>query len=388
MQKRIVYLDNNATTPVAPEVAREMAPYLKEYYFNPSSHYDYAREVKEAVIAARSTIGRFLGASTGQIVFTGCASESNNWALTSALSKRRHIITTEVEHPSIYGLCEHLKAIGFRITLLPVNERGELDPKDLVHALDEDTAIVSIMHANNETGVIFPIEKLSRIVKMTDPQILFHTDATQTVGKIPINLGDHYTHVDLLSFSGHKIYAPKGIGVLYLRQGVTLPPLIHGGHQEFGHRAGTENVPYIMGLAKACQLAQADLEQGEKNLQSWRDRWEQFALEHIPAIKINGRETERLGNTSSVSFSSIEGEGILYALSEQGICASTGSACSSDSLLPSHVLQAMKIPFEYAHGTLRLSWGRYNTEEDFEILCRELPPVINNLRKMSPFWKS
>ncbi|HLE11674.1 MAG: cysteine desulfurase NifS [Bdellovibrionales bacterium RIFOXYD12_FULL_39_22] len=386
-----IYLDNNATTKIDPTVVTAMQPFFTDYFFNPSSLYPQAQTSRYAIETARAQIASFLGANKdNEIIFTGSATESNNSAIRGVLQanpSRKHIITTSVEHPAIFELCKDLERFGYSVTYLAVNENGELDIKELINAIRPDTAIVSIMHANNETGVIFPIEQISRIVKLTDNQIIFHTDATQTAGKLTINLKANFPYIDLLSFSGHKLHAPKGIGVLYCKAGTRWRPSMIGGHQEHGKRAGTENVPYIIGLAQACKLAQEHL-QTENQIQDMRDRLEIFLKEQIKAIKINGSGNKRLSSTTNVSFQGIEGESIIYALNEHNICASTGSACSSGSLAPSHVLQAMKVPFSFAHGSIRFSFGRYNSENDLQKVMQVLPNIVKSLRKISPFWDS
>ncbi len=387
----MVYLDNNATTPIAPEVVEAMIPYFKDTFFNPSSLYSQAKESRYALEAARKQIAEFIGAKNdSEIIFTGCASESNNAAIKGALAAnpdRKHLITTNVEHPAVYELAKDLERNGYEITLLEVDENGEINIKDLIDALRPQTAVVSIMHANNETGVIFPIQKISRVVKMTDQKIVFHTDATQTVGKIPINLQDDFPYVDMLTFSGHKLHAPKGIGVLYNRAGTRWRPMIIGGHQERGRRAGTENVAYIVGLAKACQLAKEYMAGESKHtIKYLRDELEAYIEKNIPGIKINGQKSPRLHSTTNISFEAIEGESIVYALDEEQICVATGSACSSGSLAPSHVLQAMKVPFSFAHGSIRFSFGRYNSSRDLKKVIEVLPGIISRLREISPFW--
>ena len=385
-----IYIDNNATTKVSDDVIEEMLPYLRNYYFNPSSLYPQAQTTRYAIQKARATISNFIGAKkNSEIIFTGSASESNNAAIKGVLQanpKRKHIITTAVEHPAIFEQCKDLSRFGYEVTYLTVDQNGNLDIKELIDALRPDTAVVSIMHANNETGVIFPIDKLSKVVKLTDPEIIFHTDATQTAGKIKIDLKNELPYVDLLSFSGHKIYAPKGIGVLYIKAGTRWRPTQIGGHQEKGRRAGTENVAYIIGLARACEISQEYMDSNTTNISDLRNNLECFLKDNIPSIKINGQNSKRINSTTNVSFEGIEGESIIYALNEKNICASTGSACSSGSLAPSHVLQAMKLPFSFAHGSIRFSFGRFNSELDLTHLKDNLPMIIDSLRKISPFW--
>ncbi len=387
---RLVYADNNATTAVAPEVVEAMTPYLRELYFNPSSMYEPARQAAQAIAQARATIARHLGAADPQeIIFTSCATESNNAAIQGAARarpERRHIITTAVEHPAVLEVCKDMQRIGYEVTFLGVDRHGNLDMAEYVRALKPDTLLVTIMHANNETGVIFPIEQLARIAKETNPGIVFHTDATQSVGKLPIDLEGQFRHVDLLSFSGHKLHAPKGIGVLYVRRGTPWRPFLIGGHQEQGRRAGTENVPYIVGLARAMDLAMADRQEQEERLARLRDRLESALQERIPALEINGRGAPRLANTCNLSCHYIEGESILSQLSAEGICASSGSACTSGSLEPSHVLRAMGVPFTAIHGSVRFSFSRYTSEEDVERIIQVLPEIVRKLRRMSPYW--
>lgn len=391
---KTIYFDNNATTPIAPEVFEAMTPFLRDFYFNPGSLYAEGEKVAQTLNDCRKTIAAFFDVDSDEIIFTGSATEANNMAIKGVLEAnpdRRHIITTSVEHPSVLELCKDLERRGYQVTYLPVDQSGQLDPLDLIDSLRDDTAIVSIMHANNETGVIFPIDKLSKIVKKTDPMIVFHTDATQTVGKLPLVLSEVAPYVDMLSMSGHKIYAPKGVGLLYRKKLVLARPQIIGGHQERGQRAGTENVASIVALTRAFELiskAHQDLDpMAEPALERrLRDSLERFVLNNISGTKINGAKAERLDGTASISFQGIEGEGLIYGLSKEGICCSTGSACSSGNLEPSHVLAAMKLPFEYAHGTLRFSFGRYNTQEDLDKLLEVLPKVVKNLRRLSPYW--
>ena len=389
MAERTIYLDNNATTRVAPEVFEAMLPYLKEDYFNPSSAYDQARGPQEALKRARESVARILGAgSRMEVVFTASGTEGNNAALWGALRAnphRRHVVTTAVEHPAVIEVAREVERQGYRATFLPVDNQGRLDPRDLVHAIERDTAIVSIMHANNETGVLFPIDSLSRIVKETDPSIVFHTDATQTVGKMPIDLNHGLRNVDILTFSGHKLHAPKGVGAMFVRRGTRWRPYLVGGHQERGRRAGTENVPYIAALDRACQLAREHMLE-ERRLASLQARLETEVLARVPNVLINGHGAPRLPNTTNFAFEFVEGEGILFSLSQHGICASSGSACTSGSLDPSHVLKAMGIPFSAAHGSLRISTSRYTTEADIDTLLEVLPGTIASLRRMSPYW--
>ncbi len=387
---KIIYLDNNATTQIAPEVFEAMIPYFKENYFNPSSMYDPARETGRAVAGARKNIAGCLGdVDTKEILFTSCATESNNTAILGAVRanpNRRHIVTTAVEHPAVLEVCKELERDGHRITYLSVDREGKLDVREFIRALSPNTLLVSIMHANNETGVIFPIDQLSRITKQTDSSIIFHSDATQTVGKLPIDLARGLPYVDMLSFSGHKLHAPKGVGILYVRRGTRCRPFMLGGHQEEGRRAGTENVPYIIGISKALELAVENREEDEEKIERLRDRLEDALIEKIPSVQVNGKGAPRLPNTLNISFHYIEGEGMLFQLSSYGICASSGSACTSGSLEPSHVLRAMKVPFTAIHGSVRFSLSRYNTDGDIDTIIEVFPKIVENLRKLSPYW--
>jgi cysteine desulfurase len=386
----VIYADNNATTQVAAEVYQAMTPYLTGEYFNPSSMYEPARHTAAALAAARQQIASFFGLSEPQgILFTSCATESNNTAIvgvTKANARRRHIITTTVEHPAVLEVCKDLERSGYRVTYLAVDRDGQLDVSEFIRALDADTLLVTIMHANNETGVIFPIAQLARLTKETDPAIVFHTDATQSVGKVPIDLAGEYQHVDLLSFSGHKLHAPKGVGALYVKPGTPCRPFMIGGHQESGRRAGTENVPYIVGLAKAIELAAANGAEDEARIARLRDRLEAAIVERIPCVQVNGSGAPRLPNTLNVSCHYVEGEGMLYQLSDAEICASSGSACTSGSLEPSHVLRAMHVPFTAVHGSIRFSLSRYTTEAEIQRIIEVFPGVVANLRKLSPYW--
>lgn len=387
---KIIYADNNATTEVAPEVHQAMIPFFTRDYFNPSSMYEPARGTAAALKQARTQIAGYLGAGDPkQILFTSCATESNNTAIqgvAKANPNRRHLITTSVEHPAVLEVCKDLQRNGYEVTFLPVDGEGNLDVGEFVRSLGPDTLMVTVMHANNETGVIFPVEQLSRLTKETDPSIIFHTDATQSMGKIPIDLKGDYRHVDLLSFSGHKLHAPKGIGALYVRRGTPLRPFMIGGHQEEGRRAGTENVPYIVGLARALALAAENHEEEQARVRGLRDRLEKTILETIPSVQVNGQGAPRLPNTLDVSCHYVEGEAMLFELSNHGICASSGSACTSGSLEPSHVLRALKIPFTAIHGSIRFSLSRYNTEEDIDRILEVFPKVVAGIRKVSPYW--
>lgn len=386
----IIYADNNATTQVAPEVLDAMEPFFKGEYFNPSSMYEPARRTAHALAQARKEIARHFGLGDPKtILFTGCATESNNTAIlgvAKANPNRRHIITTAVEHPAVLEVCKDLERNGYQVTYLDVDTDGNLDIQEYVRALSPETLLVTIMHANNETGVVFPVAELARIAKETDPAIVFHTDATQSVGKISIDLAHEYANVDMLSFSGHKLHAPKGVGVLYMRRGAACRPLLIGGHQEEGRRAGTENVPYIVGLAKAMQLAAEGYDDEDVRVRGLRDRLEKALQDRIPNVQINGKGAPRLPNTLNISCHYVEGEGMLFQLSDFGICASSGSACTSGSLEPSHVLRAMKVPFTAAHGSVRFSFSRYNTDAEIDRIIEVFPEVVANLRRLSPYW--
>jgi len=390
MSADVVYMDNNATTRVAPEVLETMLPYFSDLYGNPSSMHTFGGQVGAALIEARKKIAALIGASPDEIIFTSCGTESDSTAVLSALQafpEKRHIVTTRVEHPAVKNLCENIdKLTGHKhkVTQLPVDREGMLDLRRYEESLTDDTAIVTVMWANNETGVIFPIAAMAEIAKSRG--ILFHTDAVQAVGKIPIDLGKT-SSIDFLSVSGHKLHAPKGIGVLYVRRGTPFAPFLIGGHQEHGRRGGTENVASIIGLGKACELAGARLEDENTRVRAMRDKLEEGLLAKIPHSMLNGHKTERLPNTASVSFEFVEGEAILLHLDRFNICASSGSACTSGSLEPSHVLRAMGVPFTAAHGSIRFSLSVYNTEAEVDFILDKLPPIIENLREMSPFWK-
>ena len=383
---KTIYVDNNATTRVAPEVFEEMTPYFTELYGNPSSMHFFGGQVERKVEEARERVASLLGARRQEIIFTSCGTESDNAAIMSALHcnpEKKHVLTTRVEHPAVKNLAAHLKREGYRVTELPVDRQGLLSMEEVSRAMTDDTAIVSVMWANNETGVLFPVEEIATLAKSRG--IIFHTDAVQAVGKIPINLAE--SQIDMLSLSGHKLHAPKGIGVLYVRRGTRFAPFVIGGHQEGGRRGGTENVPYIIGLGKACELAATNLEQENLRVKSLRDKLENGLLEMIENSMINGNRQQRLPNTCSISFESVEGESILLKLSDKGICASSGSACTSGSLEPSHVLRAMGVPFTAAHGSIRFSLSSFNTEQEIDYILEVMPPIIEQLRAISPFWK-
>jgi cysteine desulfurase len=381
-----IYADNNATTRMAPEAVEEMLPYFSEYYGNPSSMHSFGGQVEGQLREAREKVAGLFNADPSEIIFTSCGTESDStaiWGTLESYPHKKHIITTRVEHPAVLNLCRHLGKNGYRVTELPVDKKGSLDLHELEKAVDDDTAIVSIMYANNETGVIFPMEEIGEIVKSKGA--VLHCDAVQAVGKIPLDM--RKSTIDLLSLSGHKLHGPKGIGALYIRKGTKLTPFIIGGHQEKGRRAGTENVPYIIGLGKSAELAQSHLEDGNTRVSGLRDRLEEELLKRCADTQVNGDREHRLPNTTNISFEYVEGEAILLMLSEQGIAASSGSACTSGSLEPSHVLRAMGIPFTYVHGSVRLSLSRYNTDEDIDHIIEHLPPVIDRLREISPFAK-
>jgi len=384
---RTVYLDNNATTQVAPEVLDSMLPYFMELYGNPSSMHSFGGQVAKKITAAREQAAALINASPDEIIFTSCGTESDNAAIRSALATnldRRHVITSRVEHPAVKALCASLSRQGYRITEVPVDKNGLLDMGHYENSLTPDTAVVSLMWANNETGVIFPVEKAADLAHAHG--IPFHTDAVQSAGKIPINMKSNA--IDMLSISGHKLHAPKGIGILYVRRGTRFSPFLIGGHQEKGRRGGTENTPSIIGLGKACELSAANLARENTRVKNLRDKLENALLKIIPQSRVNGDRLNRLPNTSNISFEYIEGEAILLLLNEHGICASSGSACTSGSLQPSHVLHAMGVPFTMAHGSIRFSLSIYNTEEEIDLVIETLPPVIERLRSMSPFWNS
>ncbi len=379
-----IYLDNNATTRIDDRVLEAMIPYLTEQYGNASSMHQFGGLLKHRIDEAREDIAYLLGAEPQEIVFTSGGTESDNWAIKGILAsnpEKKHIVTTRVEHPAVRGTCKHLQSQGFRLTELPVNHLGQLDLDELKQAVTDDTALVSIMYANNETGVLFPIDQIAEIVKSKG--CILHTDAVQAVGKLPIDL--RRTPIDLLSMSGHKLHAPKGVGFLYVRRGTRIAPFIIGGHQESGRRAGTENVASIVALGKACRLAKEALHDENTRVRALRDRLERGLLEHCPDARVNGDPLNRLPNTTNISFEYVEGEAILLMLDKLGIAASSGSACTSGSLEPSHVLRAMGVPFTAVHGSIRFSLSRFTTDEEIDIVLRETPPLIRRLREISLF---
>ncbi len=384
--QRIVYLDNNATTQVSAEVIEAMRPYFGERYGNPSSMHSFGGNVRRAVEEAREKVAALINADPQEIVFTSCGTESDNHAVHGVLAAsmdRTDLITSKVEHPAILNTCQALAKKGVKVTEVGVTSDGALNFDELEAALTDKTALTSIMWANNETGIVFPIAKIAEKVK--EKGGAFHTDAVQVAGKIPIDVKK--TPIDLLSISGHKLHAPKGIGALYIRKGTRIRPYLTGGHQEAGRRAGTENVPYIVGLGTACEMMTAHMAEYNAKIGKMRDRLESALVRACPDAKVNGLNQERLVNTANISFYYVEGESILLLLDEHGICASSGSACSSGSLEPSHVLRAMSIPFTGIHGSIRFSLSHYNTDADVDFVIEKLPPIIKRLREISPFGK-
>lgn len=382
-----IYLDNNATTPVHPEVADSVQPFLDGLFGNPSSTHFAGRAVKAAYETARENIAGLIGAKTGDIVITSCGSESNNHAIkgiaSAAGNEKGHIITSMVEHPAVLNTCRYLESKGYPVTYLPVDGFGLVDPGDVRDAIRKDTILVSIMYANNETGTVMPIKDIASVTR--ERGILFHCDMVQALGKIPINCEE--LGVDLASFSGHKVYAPKGIGALYIREGTQIDNLIHGGHQESGRRAGTENIIGIVAFGKACEIARSQLNARIGTFEELRKRLLDGVLDRIDFVRLNGHPVERLPNTLNISFEFIESESLLFALDRKGVAVSSGSACSSGSSEPSHVLRAMGIPGEICQSALRFSLGWENTAEEIDYVLEVLPGVISRLRDMSPFYK-
>jgi cysteine desulfurase len=380
-----IYLDNNATTRTAPEVVDVMLPYFSEQYGNPSSMHSFGGNVGQKLRDARESLAGLIGAKPDEVIFTSCGTESDNTAIRAALaanSDRRHVVTSRVEHPAVKSLCEQLVKEGYRVTFVPVDSKGRLDLDYLYRHMTDDTAVVSLMWANNETGVLFPVEEVAQVAR--ERGIVFHTDAVQAVGKVPIHLSE--TDIDMLSLSGHKLHGPKGIGALYVRKGTKFSPFLIGGHQEAGRRGGTENTAAIIGMGKAAEFVAAHMEDENTRVKALRNRLESELLERIPNAVVNGDREKRLPNTSNIAFEYVEGEAILLMMDSHGICASSGSACTSGSLEPSHVLRAMGVPYTSAHGSIRFSLSVYNTEEEIDFVVETLPPIIERLRTMSPFW--
>jgi cysteine desulfurase len=387
--ENIIYFDNNATTRVDDKVVESMLPFFSEKYGNPSSMYDFGGQVGKYIKEARIQVAELIGAADPQeIIFTSCGTESANMAIRGVLeinSQKKHIITTKVEHPCVLNTVKWLEKRGYQTTYLSVNSEGELDLNELKNSITPNTALVACMWANNETGVIFPVEKMAEITKEINPSTLFFVDAVQSAGKIPIDIKN--TKIDMIGISGHKLHAPKGIGALYIKKGTLVNPLIIGGHQERGKRAGTENVASIVGLGTASILALENLEDELTRVKAMRDRLERGLLEKIYNARVNGSRINRVPNTTNISFEYIEGELILLHMSDLGICASSGSACTSGSLEPSHVLRAMGIPFTAIHGSIRFSLSRYTTDKEVDYVLNTMPDIIKKLNSISPFQK-
>ena len=383
----VIYMDNNATTRVDPAVLEEMLPFFSERYGNPSSMHAFGGLVGRELAKARERVAANFGCHPDEILFTACGTESDNTAIRSALTsqpEKRHIITTRVEHPAVLNLVKHLERKGYEATYLGVDNEGQLDLDELTASIRPDTALISVMYANNETGVVFPIERIAEIAK--ERGVLMHTDAVQVLGKIPFDLKK--LPVDFLAVSGHKVHAPKGVGALFVRKGVQFRPFMMGGHQERGRRAGTENTTGIIGLGKACELAAANVAHENTVVRALRDKLETGLMQAVPDTRRNGVAEPRLPNTTSLAFQYVEGESILLMMDAFGICASSGSACTSGSLEPSHVLRAMGVPFTYAHGSIRFSLSRFNTEADVDLVLAELPKIVTRLRDISPFKRT
>ena len=386
---KLIYLDNNATTKVDEKVVEVMLPYFSQYYGNPSSIYKFGGRNSKAVQEARETIKDFFGAKNAkEIFFTASGSESANMAIRGILyadKSKNHIITTKVEHPCVLNLYKQLEKEGYNVTFAGVNSAGDLNIEELYDAVNEKTALVSCMYANNETGTIFPVEKIAEKVKSLNPNTKIFVDAVQAAGKIKLDVKN--TQIDMMGISGHKFHAPKGIGALYVKSSTLIFPLVIGGHQENGKRAGTENVPFIVGLAKAAQLAQDNLNYEGTKVKELRDRLETGLLSRIYNARLNSQSINRVPNTTNIGFEYVEGELILLNMDDLGICASSGSACTSGSLDPSHVLKAMGVPFTALHGSIRFSLSRYTTDEDIDYTLEKMPGIIEKLTKISPFQK-
>jgi cysteine desulfurase len=384
-EERVIYLDNNATTRTAPEAVAAMLPYFSEYYGNASSIHKFGGRLAKVVEEGRAKVAGFLGADPSEIIFTSCGTESDNAAILSALDvcpKRRKIVISTVEHPAVLNLSKDLERRGYTVVKIPVDSLGRLDMDRAREMIDVNTAVVSVMWANNETGNLYPVEALAELAHRAGA--LFHTDAVQAAGKVPFKLRD--MNIDMLSVSGHKFHAPKGIGALYVRRGVRFRPFIVGGHQERGRRAGTENVPYIVGMGVAAELAMANFEMENTYVRKLRDDLHNRLVAAIPSVRVNGDIEHRLPNTTNLSFEYIEGESILMHMDIHGICASSGSACTTGSLEPSHVMRAMGVPYTAAHGAIRFSFSRYNTQEDVDAVVEVLPGIIEKIRAISPYW--
>ncbi len=385
----MIYLDNNATTKIDDKVLEEMLPYLKGEYANASSMYEFARKPSEALKTARIQVRDFIGAKDEkEIYFTSCGSESANMAIKGVVNcnkEKRHLITTKIEHPCVLNTYKEFEKLGYEIDYIGVNSDGELLIDELKEKLRKDTALVSVMWANNETGVINPVEEIGEIIKTRSPETKFFVDGVQAAGKIPMKVNG--TSIDLLGISGHKIHAPKGIGALYVKSGTRLTPLINGGHQERGLRAGTENIPYIVGLGKACELASDALGFELKEVKRLRDKLEQGILKNVFNARLNTNSLNRVPNTTNIGFQYVEGELILLHLSDLGICASSGSACTSGSLEPSHVLRAMGVPFTALHGSIRFSLSRFTSEKEIDFVIEKMPEIMDKLTKLSPYQK-
>lgn len=387
-EKRFVYMDHAATTFIKPEVAESMTPFLKEYFGNPSSLYSIGRESKEAIETAREKLAKALGAKPDEIYFTSGGTESDNWAIKgTAFSRRKggkHIITTSIEHHAVLYPCEYLEGQGYDVTYLPVDRYGLVDPAEVEASIREDTVLISVMYANNEIGTIEPIQEIGKVAKEHD--VLFHTDAVQAIGAVPFDMKQKHKDVDMFSLSSHKFYGPKGVGALFIREGTQIDNFMHGGGQERGKRAGTENVAGIVGMGKAIELATANIEEHNEKIKKMRDRLLSGVLE-IPNCRLNGHPEKHLPGNLNFSFEYIEGESLLLMLDQMGICSSTGSACSSGSLETSHVLRAIGLPPDITPGTLRLTLGDANSEEDIDYVLNVLPETVRKLREMSPFYK-
>lgn len=387
MDKKTIYFDHAATTPVSSKVLEKMLPYLKGNFGNPSSIYFLGRESKKAIEEAREKVAKAISCSPREVFFTGSGTEADNWAIKgvaySNRDKGNHIITTNIEHHAVMHACRYLESDGYEVTYLPVDENGLISPDDVLNAIRPNTILITIMFANNEIGTILPIKEIGEIAKSKN--ILFHTDAVQAIGNVPIDIDD--LNIDLLSLSAHKLYGPKGAGALYVRKGVKITSFIHGGAQERGRRASTENVAGIVGLGEAIQIATRNIEENNKKLLELRERTIKEVLEKIPYTRINGDRENRLPGNINFSFEFIEGESLLLMLDMKGVAASSGSACTSGSLDPSHVLLAIGLPHEIAHGSLRITFGKDNSHDDVDILLKELPDIVERLREMSPLYE-